>query len=104
MPTGKDTISIYREAQASDSLDDAPAASATPHHTISGCLVWPRTSTEIGKGEVVIDGQNVWAPGRNVDILATDTVELRGERYSVEGVPGDYGKGKLIVLNRVGKR
>ena len=102
---GTETVKVYRQAK-SDSLDDLGTATSTPDHEEPNCLIWPRTSTEEGKGEVVIDGLNVFTPP-GADVLASDIVEARGEKYDVEGKPGDYRlhgrqRGLLVVLKRLG--
>lgn len=102
---GTETIKVWREAKR-DSLEDETTADPNPHHEVRNCIVWPRTSTEQGKGEVVIEGENVFTPP-GADVLATDVVELRGKKYDVEGTPGDYRlrgrqRGLLVVLKRLG--
>lgn len=103
---GTETVLVYRTARQ-DTLDDVDPAAGGPHHQIDNCIIVPRTSTELGKGEVIIDGQNVFAPAGS-DVQADDEVEVRGVLYDVEGVPGDYrsarGKKKVlwVVLKRLG--
>lgn len=102
---GTETVLVFRAARA-DSLDDTDDSSTEPDHEVPNCIIWPRTSTEEGKGEVVIEGLNVFTPA-GADVLASDTVEARGERYDVDGVPGDYRlrgrqRGLLVVLKRLG--
>ena len=102
---GTEVVKVYRQAKA-DSLDDTDTSASTPDHEVPNCLIWPRTSTEEGKGEVVIEGLNVFTPP-GADVLASDIVEARGERYDVDGVPGDYRlrgrqRGLLVVLKRLG--
>lgn len=101
MPKGKEVIEIFRGAAKVDSLDDDTRADPAPHHTEPGCTIWPRTSEEVGKGEVVIEGLNVFTR-KGADVLASDRVKARGETYAVDGVPGDYGKGLMVVLKRLG--
>lgn len=103
---GSETIQVFRDTKR-DSLDDDGPLTTEPHHAVEGCIVTPRTSTEEGKGEVVIEGFNVFAPPGS-DVLFSDQVELRGERYDVEGVPGDLRSARgvqkqlWVVLKRLG--
>lgn len=102
---GTETIKIFRGAKV-DSLDSVDAGDEVAHHEEPHCIVWPRTSEELGKGTVIIEGENVFTPP-GADVLATDQVELRGVRYDVEGKPGDYRmrgrqRGLLVVLKRLG--
>lgn len=104
---GVETIDIYRKLESIDSMDDADEAGAVFHHQETGCIPWPRTSTDLYKGEVIIDGQDIFIPAPVVGVLETDEVEFRGRRYEIEGVPGDYRlrgrqRGVLLVLKRLG--
>jgi hypothetical protein len=74
------------------------------------CQIWPRSSTEdASRGRVIIEGWNVYVPPRSQNtIYATDTVTIRGEEFSVVGVPGQYDlkgkdKGLLAVVSRTGE-
>jgi len=101
---GSETITVKPQVKV-DRLRDSTAA-APASYTIAGCIVWPRSAQEEGKGWVQIDGQNVFCPPGSV-VPATARVVLRGEEYEVDGTPGDYqmhgrSKGLLVVLVRVG--
>lgn len=74
------------------------------------CQLWPRTSTEASdRGRIIIEGWNVYIPPRSANsIFATDTVVIRGEEFSVVGVPGAYDlkgkdKGMIAVVSRTGE-
>lgn len=102
---GTETIKVVRPG-GTDWRGD-PVGTPT-EHTVKGCVIWPRTSTEDNtRGEVIIDGYNVFTPP-DPDIEATDQIEARGELWEVEGRPGDYRtaggrkKGVWVILKRVG--
>jgi hypothetical protein len=76
---------------------------------IRNCQLWPRSSTEDSdRGRVIIEGWNVYIPpGSPNSVYATDTIVVRGDEYSVVGVPGAYDlkgkdKGMIVVLSRTG--
>lgn len=102
---GAETMVVKPRAQETDRYGD-PVGEPTGGGPIEGCIVWPRTSEEEGRGLVVLEGQNVFTPP-GADVLARDIVTLRGEDWQVQGEPGDYRlrgrkKGLLVVLGRVG--
>jgi hypothetical protein len=55
-----------------------------------GCVVEPRNSSELVQGQdLVIVGLTVYDPDPD-PYLTTDLVEVDGERYEVDGLPGNY--------------
>lgn len=62
----------------------------TTETAIGGCVVWPRTSSELVQGQdTVIVGLNLLAPAGTV-IQPTDQVKVAGTLYEVDGQPGDW--------------
>lgn len=59
--------------------------------THEGVTVYPRESVELVQGQdTTITGLTaVFIPA--VTVLATDEVTVRGERWTVDGTPGQYG-------------
>ena len=105
MARGSETVYIQPE-QAKDSHGD-PVGEPPEPVQVDECIVWPRTSTEEGRGEVIIDGFNVYMPPETAVLPGPkDDVIARGERYAVIGTPGEYiskggqEKGTLVVLGR----
>lgn len=103
---GAETITVKRADQVDWQGD--PVGAPTEFE-IPFCQVWPRSSTEDSdRGRVIIEGWNVYIPPRSANtVYATDTVVVRGEEFTVDGVPGAYDlkgkdKGMLVVLRRVG--
>jgi hypothetical protein len=101
---GTETVVVVRGTRRDD-LDDSEA-SAPAEHEIPNCIIWPRVSEEEGKGQVVLEGENVFTPP-DADVLASDKIRVRGVLYDVEGKPGDYRmkgrkKGLLVVCKRLG--
>lgn len=105
MATGSETVSILPE-QPKDAHGD-PVGEVPDPITVESCIIWPRTSTEEGRGEVIIDGLNVYMPPETAVLPGPkDDVMARGERYAVDGKPGEYvskagmEKGTIVVLGR----
>ncbi len=105
MARGSETVYIQPE-QARDSHGD-PVGDPPEPVQVDECVVWPRSSTEEGRGEVIIDGLNVYMPPETAVLPGPkDDVIARGERYAVDGVPGEYinkgglDKGTVVVLKR----
>lgn len=101
---GNEVIKVLGRKPQVDRLDE-DTVQAGASHQVDGCIIWPRTSTELGRGEIVIDGYNVFTPP-NADVLASDNLVVRGVPQQVEGVPGDYRlhgrkKGLLVVTKSV---
>jgi len=101
---GTETIIRHRASGRDADGDPIPGGADV---SIPYCIITPRTSEEEGRGEVILDGQNVFAPP-GTDIIPTDEVTARGTRYEVDGVPGDLrtSKGRpkqtWVVLKRRG--
>lgn len=104
MAKGNETITVVRKPRV-DKLK--PTSGVEQRFDIEGCIVWPRAAVEEGRGWIQKAGQNVFAPAGS-DIRPDDEVIVRGLRYSVEGIPGDFRsrrgkrKGLLVNLERVG--
>jgi hypothetical protein len=58
--------------------------------TVNGVTVYPRASVELVQGQDtnIIGLTAVFIPA--VSVLATDELTVRGERWSVDGLPGQY--------------
>lgn len=104
---GNETVIVRRPAPV-DWRGDPTGPPA--EFTITRCQLWPRSSTEdAARGRVIIDGLNLYIPpGSPNSVFATDTVVVRGDEYSVVGVPGAYDlkgkdKGMIVVLSRTGE-
>ncbi|HEV3309961.1 MAG TPA: hypothetical protein VG815_05550 [Chloroflexota bacterium] len=82
LPFGE-TITVTR--QTVNQFGDHVAGQA---HDITGCAVWPTTSTEtiVGGMDVVVFGLTALLPPGS-DVLPTDTVTVRGVVYRVNGQP-----------------
>jgi len=77
--------------------------------TITGCAIWPRSSTEDGhRGMVLIEGLNVFIPPGET-VAASDRIVARGEEFEVDGEPGLYrdkrgrDKGMWVALTKAGR-
>ena len=98
---GSRTITVVRQAKV-DRLSDEVAA-APVEHEITGCAVLPRSSFEEGKGWVIVEGLQVFAP-YGADITADDRVRTEpGEPlWNVDGKPGDYedkkARGRVTIF------
>lgn len=80
-----ETVTVTRQVQAKHG-DKTPGDA----HDVSGCAVWPTTTTEtVGGQDTVIWGLTVLMPP-GTDVLATDKVALRGVSYDVNGEPALY--------------
>lgn len=105
--TGAETISIVPEVAKDRHGDPVVGAQAPAEIVIKGCITWPRTSTEPGRGDVIIAGLNVFIPGGQKIPAAKDRVRARNIIWEVDGEPGTYlaggaTKGTIVVLKRVG--
>ena len=102
---GKRTVRVIREPKADRLKGDAQGPA--PEHDIEGCVVLPRSTSEEGKGWVIIEGRTVIAPF-GADVLGTDKVRVDGTVWEVDGVPGDYedrdakGKATIFYIKRQG--
>lgn len=103
---GNETITVKRPAPVDWQGDPT---GPPDEFEIPFCQLWPRSSTEdAAAGRVIIEGWNVYIPpGSANTVYATDTVVIRGDEYSVVGVPGKYDlkgrdKGMIVVTSRTG--
>lgn len=102
--TGVETVERLRETGTPGRHGARGSEEATPIHNTT---LIPRTSSEDvdGRDTVVIGYTLVCPPG--TDLKATDRIRARGERWSIDGMPGDYrtkrGKAKAVMaaLTRV---
>ena len=105
MPTGVETVALVPERET-DSHGD-PVGDAPEPVEVRGAITWPRTSTEEGRGEVIIDGLNVFLPPGSPTPDPKGQVIARGTVWEVDGQPGVYTKngnekGTIVVLKRRG--
>ena len=105
MPNGSETIKIHPYPGKLSNGDPKPDL---PLVEVKSCIIWPRTTVDPEKGEIIISGLNVYVqPGSRIP-TAKDEVTARGVRYGVEGEPGVYvkgsgeGKGATVVLKKLG--
>ena len=80
------TVTVIRESV--DAYGDHTAGAS---HQVGGCVVYPTTSTETilgGMDELTFGLTLVMPPGS--DILSTDTVNVDGTIYRVNGEPFEY--------------
>lgn len=100
---GKETVTVVRKPKV-DKLK--PASGPTAEIEIEDCFVIPRGSYERDRGWVQVSGFTIWAPAGSPPVRADDLVRVRGELYSVEGEPGDFGRKRgpsiSITVGRVG--
>lgn len=97
---GKETVRIQHFGDPDRSGERQPDDAAV---VVKGCFVIPRMSAaDAERGERVISGFTVVLPP-GTDISSTDELEVRGETFVVDGVPGDFGrKGIIAVLAKAG--
>jgi hypothetical protein len=105
MPQGTETVTIFPPV-ALDSHGD-PAGDTPDPIPVRGCITWPRTSTEEGRGEIVIDGLNVFMPAGAPQPDAKARMGARGSVWEIDGAPGLYlkggtEKGTIVALKRRG--
>jgi hypothetical protein len=104
---GAEKVVVRKAATRNRTGDVIPGAVVG---TLDRCIVWPRSSTETAdRGIVGIDGFHVWAPAPNaVTPSGSDSVEIRGGIYEIEGQPGDWRsrrgrkKGLLFEVTKYG--
>lgn len=95
------TVEVYRDVAPKDRWGDSTSA---PHHTISGCAVYPASSGNVSREQLdarvtITEGLVLLSPPGS-DLKATDEVQLpavalvpaqyRGKRYKVDGEPGSW--------------
>ena len=97
---------MHRPPAGFDEYGDPKPGSSTQLDTI-GCVVAPRTRTEVlerGRNGT-IDGLTLYGPF-GLQIAAGDMVEIDGELWEVEGIPGRWstpggvGTGVEVPLRR----
>lgn len=99
MPRGTETIVIHRPGATNrfgESTFLAP-------REVARCIIVPRSSSEQDDRQVtVIVGVTVFAPP-GTDVQATDEITARGDRWRVDGEPGDYrsagGRRRIVAIN-----
>jgi hypothetical protein len=96
----KQSVVIERPGVA---LPKGEHGEAPPPRTVEGCVIWPRAVLDYeGRGEVPIKGWNIKMPA-GTDIIESDKVVYRNEKWDIDGVPADYGrKGVIVVLTAIG--
>lgn len=68
--------------------NDVPGADVETE--VTGCAVWPRTSSEDVQGrQQVIDGLSAVLP-YGTDVRPTDRVRRNGLLYDIDGDPGEW--------------
>ena len=104
------TVTIVRGS--TDGYDEYgdPSSGSVSRTVVRGCAVAPRSSSEPdarGRRGVVV-GLTLFAP-HGTDIRFTDTVEVDGTAYEVEGEPGvwvspftGWSPGVEVALSRAG--
>ena len=82
---GGETVTIVRPAGTDDWGDPIPGSGAETD--VAGCMVQPRTSTELNDSrDTVVIGLTVWMPP-GTDVLATDRMRVGGREFAVNGEP-----------------
>lgn len=82
---GGETVTVVRPAGTDDWGDPIPGSGTETD--VEGCMVQPRTSTELTESrDTVFIGFTVWMPP-GTDVLSTDKVRYRGVEYVVNGEP-----------------
>lgn len=107
MPTGTETVVLQAPTAKDNHGDPLPDAEQPAPVTVQGCITWPRTSTEEGRGEVILDGLNVFLPPGAPQPDPKGTVTARGTVWEIDGAPalwlkGGTEKGTTLVLKRRG--
>lgn len=104
---GTETVKVFRPGTRTRTGDATPETLAG---TLTHCIILPRSTDETAdRGTVIIEGYIVWAPAPvTFEVKATDEIEVRGKRWRIEGVPGDWrskrGKplGLMFTVQRLG--
>jgi hypothetical protein len=107
MPTGTETIFIVHEVPKDRHGDPLLDSETVPDDQVDGCITWPRTSTEEGRGEVILEGLNVFLPPDSPLPGPKDQIRARAVLWDVDGAAGTYlkngvEKGTLVALKKVG--
>lgn len=90
MPKGVEQITRTRKAKVDKlkpqtGVDDDVA-------TYGNCEVLPRQPIETDRGQVGVEGWDVYCFDASADVIRTDLVELRGQSYNVVGEPRRFTK------------
>lgn len=103
---GSETIQIVPSGGHDSDGDPIPGGDPV---VVKGCIIWPRYSTEDdSRGEIIIDGLNLYIPPGKPTPGVLDEVIARGGTYAVDGVPGEFvspggrDKGAMVALKKVG--
>ncbi len=105
MPQGSETVVVHPYAGRDENGDPLQAQ---PTRELEGCVIWPRTAANPERGDVIIQGLNVYVQPGLIPPAAKDAVTARGTKWEVDGVPGHYVKGSgenkgwVVVLKVVG--
>lgn len=88
---GGETVTVQRGTVTSGRRNDTAIDWTNPTvHTVAGCLIAPRSTSENLDGrQGVIVGVTVYMP-TGTDVLATDRLVIRGKPYEIDGEPGDW--------------
>lgn len=82
---GAETVTVVRPPGTDDWGDPIPGSGTET--AVEGCMVQPRTSTELVDGhDTVIIGFTVWMPP-GTDVQPTDLIRYLGREYAVNGQP-----------------
>lgn len=101
--TGEETITLLRETGGGYDKYGDPIPVIPARIPVPGCQVAPVVSTEPsdrGREGVVI-GWTVYAPAGTVAYY-TDKAEIRGVPCAIEGTPGDWGSGGVVINAALG--
>lgn len=93
MKKGSENLTVQRQPTRNSDGDKTPGEVVG---ILRRCIVMPRASTERAeRGITSIAGFTVWAPEPiTIEVRATDVIVVRGFEHGIDGVPGDWRKGK----------
>lgn len=88
-PDGE-TVTLVRRTRAPDPDQFGNDVYTTTQTDITGCVVWPRGSSEVPQGQdTVTSGLTVLLPPATA-VEAVDAVIVHGDRYEIDGEPAIY--------------
>ena len=94
----KETIQV-RSQRELDRFND-PIGPVPDWRDVTGAVIVPRNSQQDERrGEIIISGFMVVVPS-SVELEDTDEFRIRGEVYQVDGAIGDYGRRKILYVER----
>lgn len=104
---GTETVTVHRPLPGGENRFGEQAG-GWADTVVEGCIILPREApgaAEPGfRQATVIIGLVIYAPP-GTDVQATDEVTARGDRWRVDGEPGDYrsagGQRKIVAINLV---